>query len=236
MMIITKAHNRYGLVSLLVKKLAKLQAKWKGHFADKEKNAAAPDDDAADLIHNHLTNTLGIINLMSQDNFGKGMVEHIATLKSSCDDLVHKLKIPIKDIVPAQPIAGRLPRKPKPKILKRRILFISNKPIQKKIVKGLLINWGYELQILSALPKDLSVLSEWNYDLILISNLQGNQITKVSQSLHLLDQQFLVLSNNLNTTLSKQANYPVLFGPFQPDFLKYKLERMLSKEELQIIS
>ena len=193
---------------------------------------SALDNSREEIISDHLSNTLGVIKLLSAENLNATQTAYIASLKSSCDFLFEGLGLPYPEKFSELPIVEV------ESVLKncsttQNILLVCNHPLQKKILKNLIEKWGYQIQILSLLPSDLDLLSKMEYDLILIAYREENITSTQIKALKKINQDFLVLTNGINTIRSKEKQFPIIEGPIDPDFLNYKMKKILKSQRLK---
>ncbi len=183
-----------------------------------------------EIIHDHLSNTLGIINILSLDNLNVDQLNHIASLKSSCDFLFDELGLPYPERLNTS--AAKMEGGLENKILSNKsILLICDHPLQKKILKNLIKKWGYGIQVIKNFPKDLQLLSSMEYDLLVINHNAENITADKIQALGDIDQDFLVLTNGINTIRSKGKKFPMITGPIDPDFLNYKINKIIENRK-----
>ncbi len=184
-------------------------------------------------IEDHLSNTLGIINLLSEDRLSVYQHENIAALKSSCSFLAEQFGL--------NQYSHQLPEiknnlKTRFSTIdtsnhKGKIMLICLAPLQKKILKNLMTKWGYQVDILSKLPAELDLITVLDYNLIVISKTAHQTTTSQLKSLKALGQPFLLLLNSQIITDSFVRKFPHITGPIDPDFLKYKLEKILREKK-----
>jgi len=155
---------------------------------------------------------------------------HVASLKSSCDFLLEKLDIPYpehsKKELPVKDDSTKTSAS-----CSKSVLLICAHPLQKKILKNLIAHWGYQIQVLTTLPKDLVVLNNMNYDLVIIA--QRDECLDSAQILELnrIQQDFLVLTNGISPIRSKGKKFPVIQGPIDPDHLNYKMNKIIKSRK-----